>query len=367
MSSFFSKPRRGGAASATRASARPRGGAPGAGLVRLAAALVLAVLAALGVAACGGTSEGSDGDGGGSVDLIAYSTPEEAYTQDLQPGFNATPDGEEVEFANSFGASGDQSRAVEAGQAADVVHFAIEPDMTRLVDAGLVADDWKENEYDGIIEDSVVVFAVRPGNPKGIESWDDLLRDDVEVLTPNPFTSGGARWNLMAAYGNQTLTEGRSEEEGLQFLADLLGNVPVQDESARDALGTFLGGKGDVLLAYENEAIAAQNAGEELEYVVPDSTILIETPIAVTSEADDSAQKFVDYLYSDEAQQLWADSGYRPVVKSVFEQNKDRFPVPADLFTIADLGGWEKVTTEFFDPENGSVAEIEQNLGVATE
>jgi sulfate transport system substrate-binding protein len=170
----------------------------------------------------------------------------------------------------------------------------------------------------------------------------------------------------MAAYGNKVLTEGASEEEGLQYLADLLGNVSVQDESARDSLGTFLGGKGDVLLAYENEAIAAQEAGEELEYIVPDSTILIETPVAVLNDADESAQAFVDYLYTDEAQQLWADNGYRPVIESVLKANEDKFPTPPDLFTIADLGGWDTVTTEFFDPENGSVAKIESDLGVST-
>jgi sulfate transport system substrate-binding protein len=361
MNRFISKLRRHGAAAAPRADARPRGD-----VLRVSVAALAALAIAGSVAACGGSSEGSTGDGG-SVDLVAYSTPEEAYADDLQPAFKAAPEGDGVGFSNSFGSSGDQSRAVEAGQPADVVHFSLEPDMQRLVDAGLVAPDWNQNEHGGIVEDSVVVFAVRPGNPKGIESWDDLLRDDVEVLTPNPFTSGGARWNLMAAYGNAVLTEGGSAEEGLQYVADLLGNVPVQDESARDSLGTFLGGKGDVLLAYENEAIAAQDAGEEIEYVVPDSTILIETPIAVTEGADEAAQAFVEYLYTDEAQQLWADRGYRPVVESVLKQNADKFPAPADLFTIEDLGGWEQVTTEFFDPENGSIAEIETNLGVATE
>ncbi len=360
MNRFLSKLRRGGAANADGAYARPRGGA------RIAAAVALGAVLALGIAACG-SDDSSDGGSGGSVDLVAYSTPEEAYTEDLEPGFNATSDGEGVEFSNSFGSSGDQSRAVEAGQPADVVHFSLEPDVQRLVDAGMVADDWNQNDYNGIVEDSVVVFVVRKGNPDNIQSWDDLTTGDVEVLTPNPFTSGGARWNLMAAYGNETLTEGKSEEEGLQYISDLLANVPVQDESARDSLGTFLGGKGDVLLAYENEAIAAQDAGEDIEYVVPDSTILIETPIAVTTDADASAQPFVDYLYTDQAQQLWADRGYRPVVESVLKQNADKFPTPPDLFTIADLGGWEQVTTDFFDPENGSIAEIEQNLGVATE
>jgi sulfate/thiosulfate transport system substrate-binding protein len=363
MTRFSMKLRRRGAADAPRADARPRGA-----VLKATLGAALAAALAFGVAACGGDEDatGSSG-GGGSIDLVAYSTPEEAYTNDLEPGFNATPDGDGVEFSNSFGSSGDQSRAVEAGQPADVVHLSLEPDVTRLVDAGLVSEDWNQNQYNGIVEDSVVVFVVRKGNPDNVQSWDDLVSGDLEVLTPNPFTSGGARWNLMAAYGNKVLTEGASEEEGLQYLSDLLSNVPVQDESARDSLGTFLGGKGDVLLAYENEAIAAQEAGEDIDYVVPDSTILIETPIAVTTDADEAAQKFVDYEYTDEAQQLWADNGYRPVVESVLKKNADKFPTPPDLFTIADLGGWDQVTTEFFDPENGSVAEIEQNLGVATE
>ena len=364
MTRFPQKLHRGGAANAAgnrMADARPRGGA------RLLAVAALSGALALGIAACGGSDDSTASSSGGSVDLVAYSTPEEAYTGDIEPGFTATSDGSGVEFSNSFGSSGDQSRAVEAGQPADVVHFSLEPDMTRLVDAGLVAEDWNQNEYNGIVEDSVVVFVTRKGNPENIQSWDDLTQDGLEVLTPNPFTSGGARWNLMAAYGDQVLTQGKSDEEGLQYIADLLDNVPVQDESARDSLGTFLGGKGDVLLAYENEAIAAQQAGEDIDYVVPDSTILIQTPIAVTTDADEAAQKFVDYEYTDEAQQLWADNGYRPVVESVFKQNEDKFPVPADLFTIDDLGGWDQVTTDFFDPENGSIAEIESNLGVATE
>lgn len=326
---------------------------------------MLALALAAAVAACGGTSSGSSGDGD-QLSLVAYSTPQEAYEDDLEPSFSATPGGEAVSFTNSFGSSGDQSRAVEAGQPADVVHFSLEPGMTRLVDAGLVVEDWSSNEHDGIVESSVVVFITRLGNPEGVESWEDLTSGEVEVLTPNPFTSGGARWNLMAAYGAQ-LEQGRSPEEALQFVADLLENVPVQDESARDSLGTFLGGKGDVLLAYENEAIQAQQAGEEVDYVVPDDTILIETPIAVTEGAPAAAQQFVDYLYTDEGQQLWADHGYRPVVESVLARNEDRFPTPPGLFTIADLGGSEQVTAEFFDPENGKIAEIERNLGVATE
>jgi sulfate transport system substrate-binding protein len=208
-----------------------------------------------------------------------------------------------------------------------------------------------------------VVFVVRKGNPDNIQTWDDVVQH--EVITPNPFQSGGAKWNLMAAYGAK-INEGASPQEAQDFLAKVLGATSVQDASARDALNTFINGKGDVLLSYENDAIAAQQAGEDVDYVIPDDTILIQTPIATTVDASQQAQDFVDYLYTDDAQQLWADNGYRPVVQSVFDQNKDKFPTPPGLFTIDDLGGWSKVNSEFFDPEGSIVQGIEQNLGVAT-
>jgi sulfate transport system substrate-binding protein len=338
---------------------------------RLKAAI--AALAALalgaGVAACGGSNDASGSDGsGGTIDLVAYSTPETAYVENLQPGFQETAEGEGVSFKNSFGASGDQSRAVEAGLPADVVHLPLEPDMTRLVDAGLISADYENTEHRGGTQNSVVVFVTRPGNPEGIDSWDDLVTGEVEVITPNPFTSGGARWNLMAAYGSQ-IAQGKSEEEALEFVAQVLENTPVQDASARDALQTFIGGKGDVLLSYENEAIGAINAGEEIEYTVPDETILIETKTAVTEEADDpeAAQAFIDWQLSPEGQRAWAESGYRPVDEKILGEFEEEFPQPKDLFTIEEFGGWETVATEFFDPENGSVAAIERDLGVATE
>ena len=186
------------------------------------------------------------------------------------------------------------------------------------------------------------------------------------MVTPNPFQSGSAKWNLMAAYGAQ-INQGKSEEEAEQYLADLLAASPTQPASARDATAAFTSGKGDVLLSYENEAIAAQEAGEDIEYVIPDDTILIETVAAVTEEAGPEAQEFLDYLVTDEAQQVWADAGYRPVVESVLEDNRDKFPEPSGLFTIADFGGWSKVNTEFFDPEDSIVQGIESDLGVATE
>jgi sulfate/thiosulfate transport system substrate-binding protein len=254
---------------------------------------------------------------------------------------------------------------VEAGQPADVVEFSLEPDMQRLVDAGLVAPNWNQNEYDGIVTDSVVTLMVRPGNPKNIQSFDDLVRDDVEVINPNPATSGGARWNIMAIYGSQ-IEQGKSEAEAQDFVKRVIANTSVQDDSARDSLNTFASGKGDVLVGYENEAIQAQQEGIDVEYVTPDSTILIENPIAVTKDASDAAQPFVDFLYSDQGQQAFADAGYRPVVQAVFDRNADKFPVPSGLFTIADFGGWEKVADPFFG-DDGWVIQAEADLGNPTE
>ena len=366
MIRFITKPRHRGAAAGPRADARPRGD-----VFRAPLAGVLAIGLAVGVAACGGSSDGSSsgGDGsGGTIDLVAYSTPQTAYEETLEPGFSSTPEGEGVSFKNSFAASGDQSRAVEAGLPADIVHLPLEPDITRLVEAGLIDASYADTEHNGGTQNSVVVIGVRPGNPEGIEGWEDLVEGDIEVITPNPFTSGGARWNLMAAYGSK-IAKGASEEEALDFVAQILEHTPVQDASARDSLQTFIGGKGDAFLSYENEAIGAIAAGEELDYIVPDETILIETKAAVTTEADDpeAAQAFLDYQLSEQGQRDWAESGYRPVDEKILAEYADDFPEPAELFTIEEFGGWETVATEFFDPAEGSVAEIERELGVATE
>jgi len=324
----------------------------------LAAASTLAL--GLGVVACGGSSSS-----GGEINLVAYSVVETVYDESLIPGFQGTSEGDGATFKNSFGPSGDQQRAVIAGQPADYVHLSIEPDMQALVDAGIVDSGWQDNQYKGIVQDSVVVFAVRKGNPKNIQTWDDVVKPGVEVVTPNVFSSGGAKWNLMAAYGAQ-INQGKSPEEALAFLKTLLEHAVVQPGSAGDALTAFTSGKGDVLLAYESDAIEAQKAGEDIDYVIPDDTILIETPAATTVDAPTQAQDFLTYLWTPEAQQLWADGGYRPVDQSVLAKNKDKFPTPPGLFDIASLGGWEKVNTEFFDPENGSVAKIEEDLGVST-
>jgi sulfate/thiosulfate transport system substrate-binding protein len=323
-----------------------------------AAVLVAAALLAAG---CGGGSGGSGG--GDKLTLVAYSTPREAYEQ-LIPAFQKTDAGKGVSFSQSYGASGDQARAVQSGLAADVVAFSLEPDMTKLVDDGLVARDWNANQYKGMVTDSVVVFVTRKGNPKNIRTWDDLIKPGVEVITPNPFTSGGARWNVMAAYGAQ-IEQGKSPEQAVAYLEQLFRNVPVQDKSAREALQTFVGGKGDVMIAYENEAITAQQKDQQVDYTIPDQTILIENPIAVTTKSKDptAAKAFVDYLLTPEAQQVFVDKGYRPVDQQVAATAN--FPKPSGLFTIADLGGWSEVNRKFFDKQAGLMADVEQKIGVS--
>ena len=325
-------------------------------------AVVLGI-AALVASGCGGGSATGSSDGGGRIDVVGYSTPQAVYEEALEPGFEATSEGSGVSFSNSFGASGDQSRAVAAGQPADVVHFSVGSDMTRLVEEGQVAASWDKQPYNGIGEDSVVVMVVRQGNPEGIESFDDLISKDVSVITPNPFSSGSARWNIMAIYGSQ-IQEGRSPAEALDAVKTVLSKTEVQPASGRDALTAFTQGQGDVLLSYENEAINAENAGEDVEYVIPDNTILIETPIAVTREASPEAKRFLDFLWSDAGQELWAENGYRPVNPDLVDPK--RFPTPKGLFTIARFGGWEKVKDEFFEEGTGSITKIEEELGVST-
>ncbi|MFL5843277.1 MAG: sulfate ABC transporter substrate-binding protein [Solirubrobacteraceae bacterium] len=325
----------------------------------------LFALTALVAAGCGGTSDStSDSDSGSSsgsgsteLSLVAYSTPEVVYDE-IIPDFQKTAEGKGVTFKTSYGASGEQSRAVEAGLKADVVTMSLAPDVDRLVESGQVADDWTTGESKGFVTTSLVAFVVRKGNPKGIKTWDDLLKPGVEVVTPNPFTSGAAKWNLLGGIAHG----------GIDYVADLLKNhVPVQPKSGRDALTAFTGGQGDVLISYEYEYTTAVKKGEkDLELVVPDDTFLIQNPIAVLKDAPEQATAFKDYVLGDAAQQHFADWGYRPVNKKVFEANKDKFPEPKKVTTVDDLGGWDKINSQYFDPENGSVAKIEDEAGVST-
>jgi sulfate/thiosulfate transport system substrate-binding protein len=345
---------------------------------RSLALLAIAIAVALVAAACGGADDTAGGGSSSSsssgssnnkaqLSLVAYSTPQVVYDE-IIPAFRKTEQGAGVTFKESFGASGDQSRAVESGLPADVVAFSLAPDMDRLVKAGLVDQGWANTPTQGLVSKSVVSLIVRKGNPKNIKTWDDLLKPGVKVLTPNPFTSGAAKWNILAAYGAKS-GGGENAQAGLAYLRELITkHVAVQDKSGREALNNFVSGTGDVLISYENEAITAQKKGQKVDYVVPDQTILIENPIAVVSKSShpQQAKAFLDFALSSAGQEKFADWGYRPVDQAVFDRNKDKFPTPKGLFTIRDLGGWSKVNDEFFDPDKGSVAEIEQAAGVST-
>jgi sulfate transport system substrate-binding protein len=333
--------------------------------------------AAAALAGCGGSSDttssnaantsGAGGSGKAQLALVAYSTPKKAYDA-LTTAFALTPAGKGVSFNQSFGASGSQSRAVDSGQPADVVAFSTTPDMTRLVKDGIVSSNWNANAQKGFSSDSVVVLVVRKGNPKHIAGWDDLVKPGVDVITPNPSTSGSARWNILAAYGAQ-LKEGKTPDQALAYVRTLLTkNVSVQDSSASAALQTFTSGKGDVLLDYESDAISAQKAGDAIQYIVPKQTILIQTPIAVTTKGSHKAraQAFVNWQWTPAAQTIWAQRGYRPVLPSISKRFAGEFPTPPQLFTIEYLGGWTMVKKTFFDPSSGSITKIEQAAGVPT-
>ncbi len=335
---------------------------------------ILALIVAAGIAATalatGAFARSSAGShtADAELSLVAYSTPREAYAQ-LIPLFQKTPAGKGVDFKQSYGSSGEQTRAVKAGLEADIVALSLAPDVDELVTAGLVDAKWQKQSYKGMVTNSLVVFVVRDGNPKKIKGWNDLLRPDVEVVTPNPFTSGGARWNVMAAYGAWRKA-GKTDKQAQQNLLRLFRNVVVQDKSARDSLNTFASGKGDVLLAYENEALFSRTKGLELPFVIPKATILIENPIAVirSSEEKATASAFLRFLRAPAAQQVFAANGYRPVVRKVLEANRKVFPARPGEFTIDQLGlgGWAKVQKRFFDPRSGIMARIEREVGGGT-
>ena len=334
--------------------------------------MVAAALVVPGVlAGCGGSADvGGGGGGSGSgiqLNLVAYSAPKKAYDA-LTAAFEKTPQGKGVTFASSFGSSGAQSRAVDSGQPADVVNFSTEPDVARLVKDGLVSSNWDANPYKGIVADSVVVFVVRKGNPKHISGWDDLVKPGVDVITPNPATSGSARWNIMAAYGAE-LKEGKTPAQALAYVSTLLTkHVSVQPSSASTALETFISGKGDVLLSYESDAIAAEKAGDSVQYFIPKQSILIQTPAAVIAKSGHltQAKAFLNWLWTLQAQTIWAQQGYRPVLPSVAQKFASKFPNPPELFTIDDLGGWTLVKDKFFGSSTGLITKIEQAAGVPT-
>jgi sulfate transport system substrate-binding protein len=320
-------------------------------------------IALSGVALLAGSAAGATK--GGSVALVAYSTPKDAYGQIIS-SFQKTSAGNGSSFSQSYGASGDQARAVAAGQSADIVALSLDPDINMLVGKGLVPKNWASNKFKGIVSDSVVVFVVRDGNPKHVKTWSDLVKPGVQVITPNPFTSGSARWNVMAAYGAQR-EAGKTDKQAIVYLKKFFQHVPVQPDSARTATQIFAQGKGDVLLTYENEARYAEKKGVHMQYYTPKNTLLIETPAALTKAGvkNATAKAFYKYLWSATAQKAFAAQGYRPVVKRVAKGY--HFYSPKGLVTIDTarygLNGWTKVNTRFFHPTKGIVAKIEKSLG----
>ncbi|MGO9855972.1 MAG: sulfate ABC transporter substrate-binding protein [Acidimicrobiales bacterium] len=322
----------------------------------------LAAVGVLALSAVALTALPAGAQSGGTVNLVAYSTPKPAYTV-LATDFAKTKAGAGVTVSPSFGPSGTEATSVVDGLPADVVNLSLEPDMDKLVKAGLVSSSWDKGPTKGMVTDSIVSFVVRPGNPKHITTWADLVKPGVGVITPNVFSSGSAKWNIMAAYGAE-IEQGKTPAQAETYVSELLHNAVAQPSSASAALQTFLSGQGDVLLDYEDDALYAKTKGEPVDVITPPQTILIQNPIAVTETASPAAKAFLAYLLSPAGQTVWGQQGYRPVLPSVAA--KFKFPKPNKLFTIDSLGGWTSVNTKFFDPETGIVAKDEQSLGVST-
>ncbi len=328
---------------------------------RLAGALAL--IAGV-VAACAGGPSDVVGGGGPanahtSITLVAYSAPEPGWSKVI-PAFNSSEEGKGVQVITSYGASGDQSRGVVDGKPADIVNFSVEPDITRLVKAGKVSKDWNTDATKGIPFGSVVTLVVRAGNPKNIKDWDDLLRPGVEVITPSPLSSGSAKWNLLAPYATKS-AGGQDTQAGIDFVGKLVrDHVRLRPGSGREATDVFVQGSGDVLISYENEAIATERAGKHVQHINPPQTFKIENPLAVVSTSPhlDAAVAFKNFQYTAAGQTAWAQAGFRPVDPAVGADFRDQYPMPAKLWTIADLGGWGTVDPELFDKNTGSITKI---------
>ena len=328
---------------------------------RIAAAL--AASATL-LAACGGGSSDVAGDSGGSeasttLTVVAYAVPEPGWSK-IIPAFSASEEGKGIAVTTSYGASGDQSRAVVDGKPADLVNFSVEPDITRLVKADKVAKDWNADATQGIPFGSVVSLVVREGNPRNIKDWDDLLQPGLEVVSPSPLSSGSAKWNLLAPYAAKS-NGGQDQQAGLDFVNKLVTeHIRTRPGSGREATDLFLQGTGDVLLSYENEAINIERQGKPVEHVNPPQTFKIENPVAVVSSSQhlEQANALKNFLYTPEGQKIWAQAGFRPVDPAVAEEFSNDFPTPEKLWTIADLGGWSEVDPALFDKDNGSITKI---------
>ena len=349
--------------------------------------LALSAIAALAVTACGDESDpadaagataeapaspaGTEPEGDNEISIVGFAVPE-AANKAIAEAWAQTPEGEGVDFKTSYGASGDQSRAVVDGLEADYVHFSVTSDVTRLVDAGLVAETWDDGPNKGVVSSSIVVFAVRSGNPKNIQSWDDLIAEGVEIVTPNPASSGAARWNALAAWG-QVIAGGGTEQQASEYLTKFFANVVALPNSGRDATTAFLSGTGDVLMAYENEAILAHQNGEQFDYIIPETSMLIENPGAVLIDANPKATQWLDFVLSVEGQRQFALKGFRPIIDGVefgevegANDPAEPFPAVTNLLTVADdFGSWSELSSKFFDEESGIVTKIILESGKA--
>lgn len=309
---------------------------------------------------------GPPGQGGNKVTLVlgGYTTPREAYGKAVLPAFQKywkEKTGQDVEFHESYQGSGAQSRAIIGGFEADIAALSLEGDIEKIVEAGLITHDWKTKPYQGMVSTSVVVIAVRPGNPKGIEDWADLAQPGLNVLTPDPKTSGGAQWNINAIYGAALRGfAGVARDDktaAAEFLKSILRNVSILDKGARESITNFEKGVGDAAITYENEVIVGRQAGQSYDYVVPRSTILIENPVALIDKYVDkhgvreAAEAFVSFLWTQDAQRAYAKFGLRPVYVMVAAEVKDQFPAVQDLWKIDFLGGWKRVADEIYGPQ----------------
>jgi sulfate transport system substrate-binding protein len=327
---------------------------------RFVAIVVPAVLASVLAASAAHAREADT-----SLSLVGYAVPREALGEIIK-AWQKTPDGAGVSFTQSYGASGDQARAVANGLPADIVQLSTGLDVDTLVKQGLVDEKWDRQSYNGIVTNSVVVFAVRPGNPKRIKTWDDLTRPGVEVITANPFTSGAAKWNILAGYGAER-SLGKTDKEARDYVLRLFRNVVVQAKSGRDATNAFLAGKGDVLLTYENEALLSRKTGQDIQFRIPKQTMLIEAPIAVVEDSEnrDKANQFIRFTKSDAAQRIWATWGFRPVNRKIAAEFKATFPSRPTIFRISNawFGGWAAADRTWFDPSGSVMVEIEKAIG----
>jgi sulfate/thiosulfate transport system substrate-binding protein len=307
---------------------------------------------------------------GTNLNLVAFSTPR-AVVGKLISRFQHQPAGRGVSISQSFGPSGSQAKAIVAGQPADIAFLSNGLDINTLADAGVVSSNWTKTPYAGITANSVVAFVVRPGNPKHIRGWKDLVKPGVQVLTPNPFPSGGAKWNVLAAYG-AARKSGMGDHKAVQYVTKLFRNVVAQPSSASSTASAFFSGQGDVLITYESEAYAAFAAGKSGKLVVPKPTMLIQLPMVSTKSAPPAAVAFVKYAHSPKQQAIFAANGYRPVVKSVLKRPdlaswRKKYNT-GPTFNIRDrlFGGWRKVNKVWFDLTTGRMVGIERAVGGPT-